>query len=106
VDEELTKPWMVILVDVVGGGRSLLGSGAPAALVADASLTSSLLDELEGGDAETLETTEETMDRSTVSGGCWSACSYGRSRWEAVHSLFSFRLSSPGAGSVFDSKSA
>jgi hypothetical protein len=58
------KPWMVILVDVVGGGRSLLASAAAGPAVG--SLTVRSLDGLDGGDAETLETTEDTIDRSTI----------------------------------------
>jgi hypothetical protein len=52
-------PWMVILVDVadfLGGG-----AGAPDELSWPASLAAE-----DGGEADTLETTDDTTDRSTV----------------------------------------
>jgi hypothetical protein len=61
-------PWIVILVDVLGlDGGSAPPTGPPD-LLASALLSLLVLAELGGGEAETLDTTDETMERSTGTG--------------------------------------
>jgi hypothetical protein len=59
-------PWMVILVDVLGlDGGSAPPTGPPDLLASGLLSLLLVLAELGGGEAETLDTTDETMERST-----------------------------------------
>lgn len=85
---------MVILVDVDGG--------VFAGLVWSFCLSVDVLElELPGGDAETLDTTDEMMDRSTN-----ALVSSSAFRGDAQNLLLSSNSSSVGSNSFFSSKSA
>jgi hypothetical protein len=63
-DDVGRNPWIVILVDVVGE-RCCFAAAVASGEVPMGDFTVKLLEELEGGEAETLDTTDETIDRST-----------------------------------------
>lgn len=63
-------------------------------------------EDVEGADAETLLTTEDTMERSTMMCVSHGVYTYHSAQSDLLHLLLSCKASSLGSAAVFSSKSA